>query len=83
MEDDRVYNKLEKIETHIASIDITLARNTDSLENHMARTLIIEKALFPIKRFWDFCTVLVQIIVFSGIVAAIIEGVVTLLSYRK
>lgn len=83
MDDDRVYSKLDKIEEHVAEIKTTLLRNTDSLEAHMARTLIIEKALFPIRRLYDFGVVACQIIAICGVAGAAIEGAVSLLQFLR
>lgn len=80
---ERIESKVDKIIDHTSSIDVTLARNTDSLVAHMARTEIIEKALFPIKRLYDFGVVAIQILGIIGVSAAILEGVVSLLSYLR
>ena len=83
MDDDRVYAKLDKIEEHVAEIKTTLLRNTDSLVAHMARTAIIEKALFPIKRLYDFGVVACQIIAILGVAGAAVEGAVALLTFIR
>jgi flagellar motor component MotA len=41
--------KIDKILEKIHSIDITLARNTASLELHMKRTDLLEKKLEPVE----------------------------------
>ena len=44
----RIFEKLEKIETHIISIDTTLAKQHMSLEEHMRRTLQLENEMSPV-----------------------------------
>jgi hypothetical protein len=78
---DRLEQNIDKIMNHTASIDTTLALNTAQLSEHMKRTVLLEKALFTIKRIWDFCVVAVQLIGVCGVLAAIIEGAVSLLTY--
>ncbi len=45
MDESRTDAKLEKIEAHLSRIDVTLAKNTVSLEEHIRRTEQIEKRL--------------------------------------
>ncbi len=80
---ERMESKIDKIIDHTSSIDTTLARNTDSLVAHMARTEVIEKALFPIKRLYDFGVVAIQILGIIGVSAAILEGIVAALTYLR
>jgi chromosome segregation ATPase len=42
MSNDRIYEKLDKIEERLNSIDITLERNTVSLEHHIRRTDLLQ-----------------------------------------
>ena len=42
--------KIDKILEHIHSMDITLARNTDSLELHVKRTNILESQVKEVQR---------------------------------
>ncbi len=41
----RIFEKLEKIEEKLGSIDTVLIRNTISLEEHMRRTLMNEEMI--------------------------------------
>lgn len=44
MSNDKIFSKLEKIEERLDSIDITLTRNTVSLEHHIKRTDLLQDA---------------------------------------
>lgn len=77
----RIDSKLDKVIEQVGKIHVTLARNTDSLEAHMLRTAIIERALLPIKRFWDFLVVAGQLLAAIGVLAAIVESSVAFLTY--
>ena len=47
--DERVFKQLDRIEERLDRIDVTLARNTASLEEHMRRTALLEQEVKPIK----------------------------------
>lgn len=42
---ERILDKLEKIDDKIADIDRTLVKNTESLQEHMRRTNLLEQHL--------------------------------------
>ena len=46
----RIFEKVEKIEAHLYSIDTTLARQHSSLEEHMRRTQLLEEEMKPVAR---------------------------------
>lgn len=48
MDDSRVLNKLDEMDKRIDSIDITLAKQHVSLEEHIKRTNLLEMKLEPI-----------------------------------
>jgi hypothetical protein len=51
--DERViHQKLDKIVEHMGSIDITLARQADSLVEHIRRTELLEHRIDPIEKNW-------------------------------
>jgi hypothetical protein len=52
MEDrlERIEVKIDKIVDHIGSIDITLAKQQISLDDHIARTALLEKAMEPLTK---------------------------------
>jgi hypothetical protein len=54
---DKVTGMLEKLDERMDSMSITLVRNTDSLEHHIARTNLLEEyvktEIDPIKKHVD------------------------------
>lgn len=46
---DKLLAKLEKIDQHLGSIDITLAKQSEQLSEHMRRSLANEEAVQVIK----------------------------------
>lgn len=73
MSDDRVYKKLEKIEEKIQEINITLVRNTDSLEYHIMRTDLIESDLKPIKNHVNLVNAGLKIVGLVVLIASFLE----------
>ncbi len=47
---DRLFEKIEKIDDRLSNIDLSLVRNTISLEEHVKRTNILEEEIRPIKK---------------------------------
>lgn len=50
MNNDKLMEKLDKIEARLDTIDLTLAKNTFSLEEHMKRTALLEEQFKPVKK---------------------------------
>jgi len=50
MDENRVYNKLDKIEERLGSIDVTLIEQHISLREHIKRTNLLEKKLEPVEK---------------------------------
>lgn len=67
--------KIDKILEKIHSIDITMARNTASLEAHMKRTDLLEKKLEPVENHVSLINASFKVF---GAVGAIIGILVTL-----
>lgn len=80
---DRIDGKLDKAVDHLASIDVTLARNTDSLQAHMARTAVIEKALLPIRNVYDYGVMTIKIFGVLALLGTVVEGLMALLTYIR
>lgn len=47
---ERIETKLDDTNDHLASIDVTLGMQHESLRDHIRRTAAIEKELIPIRR---------------------------------
>lgn len=45
----RIYSQLDRVEGKVDNIDVTMARNTTLLEEHIRRTNLLEEELKPIK----------------------------------
>lgn len=50
MDDNRVLDKLDKLDTRIDNIDITLAKQHLSLEEHIKRSNMLEAKLEPVEK---------------------------------
>lgn len=86
MRDDReqrIESKLDKVVDHIGSIDITIARLTVSVEDHVRRTELLEQTVVPLKAHDNMRAGAAKFIVFILGVCAAIEGVVVLLQYLR
>lgn len=46
---EKLDEKMDKVQEHLGSIDVTLAKNTTSLEEHIRRTELAEEAIGTIK----------------------------------
>lgn len=49
-QNDRILSLLEKIDARLDNIDITMLKNTISLEEHIKRTNLLEEEFKPIKK---------------------------------
>lgn len=74
----RIENKIDNLSDKIASIDVTLAAQHESLKYHIKRTDLLEKELTPIKKHSVMFQGMLKLLVYVGIVAGIIEAIVKL-----
>lgn len=44
-----ILDKLDRVESHLGSIDVTMVRNTVSLEEHVKRTNLLEQNIDDLK----------------------------------
>ena len=72
---DRIYDKLEKMDIKLNSMDLSLLRNTISLEQHVKRCDLIEKDLKPIKQHIVVYNAIFKILTFSALIIGIIAGI--------
>ena len=47
---DRILDKLDRLQENMNDMDKTLVRNTDSLEHHIKRTDLLEESIKPLKK---------------------------------
>lgn len=80
---EKVNDKLDSIKDHISSIDITLARQADSLAYHIKRTDLLEAKLEPMTKKQDMMHGVIKFVGFLAILAGILEGIATFLEYLK
>jgi hypothetical protein len=77
--DARVEAKIDKIVEHIGSIDVTIAKLTVSVDEHVRRTNILEKQIEPVKTI----TGVGKILLFLAIIGSGIEGFILLIQWLK
>lgn len=75
--DNRIEDKIDKISDRLNSIDVTLAKNTVSLEEHIKRTNLLEEEVKPIKKHVDMIEGALKLIGVLAMIAAIIETIHT------
>lgn len=70
---EKLDKSMSDLDEKVNGIHITMARNTESLEMHMARTELLEEALKPIKSTHDGLT-------FTGALIAKIAGALVIIA---
>lgn len=68
---DKLHEKIDKIHDRLGAIDITLARNTDSLVEHVRRTELLEDSLKPIQKHVSHAEGALKLVGFLSILAGI------------
>lgn len=71
---DIVLDKLDKLDTRLNSIDVTLAKNTESLEYHIKRTDLLEKQIAPVVKHVNHVEGILRFFGLVGVVAAILRA---------
>jgi hypothetical protein len=72
----KLEDKLDRIDSRIDNIDITLARQSEILDIHVKRTNLLEEALKPIENHVAMVNGALKLIGILAMIAAIIEAVV-------
>lgn len=75
----RIETKVDKIEEHLQSQVVTLARLTVSVEEHVRRTNLLEQTIKPIEKHVATVQGALKLIALLAAVLAIASGVRTLL----
>jgi chromosome segregation ATPase len=85
---EKLDEKLDKVEERLNNIDITLAKNTQSLDEHIRRTELAEEAIViikdelkPIQKHVTQVHTILQAIGFISILVSIVAGIVKIFSY--
>lgn len=72
MDEKRIHDKLDRIESTLSKQEVTLARLTVSVEEHVKRSNMLEDALKPIQTHVSMVQGAVKLISILGVLAAII-----------
>ncbi len=75
---ERIERKLDDSNDHLASIDVTLAMQHESLRDHIRRTTLLEQELRPIKRHVDMVSGVLKFIVIIGVILGIVAAIQSL-----
>ena len=70
---------ITEIKVSLARIDTTLERNTDSLEEHMRQTRLLEQKIAPVERHVAMMHGALKLIGIVSVVVGIITGIVQLM----
>jgi hypothetical protein len=72
---DRIEDKIDKIVEHTAYMDVTLAKQHVSLDEHIKRTTQIEAELLPIKAHVNKVKGAIALLTFLAGITALIEAI--------
>lgn len=73
----RIEDKIDRIQAHMSSIDVTLAAQHVSLDEHIKRTNLLEQEIKPIKEHVGTLRALIRLV---GILSALAGLAVTIKS---
>jgi uncharacterized protein YdcH (DUF465 family) len=80
--DSKVDTKFDRVEERLDSLDQTMTRNTSSLQEHMRRTELLEKAqeeMKPIKTVYTVAWGLVKVVGAIGVLLGLVASVLKFL----
>lgn len=69
---ERLLAVLEKIEARLDTLDVTMIKNTMSLEEHIKRTNLLEEDFKPVKKHVELVNTTAKIV--SAVVGAAVVG---------
>lgn len=72
---DKLDTKVDALDSRLDDINVTLTRNTDSLELHMRRTEILENEVAPLKKHVSMMNAFAKIITFAALLAGLLKTV--------
>lgn len=78
---NRIEDKIDKISDSIGSINITLAKQHQSLDEHMRRTELLEKIVEPIEKHVTMINGFIKLVILLATVAAGSQGIISILEY--
>ncbi len=68
---ERIEMKIDKLDSHLSMIDVTLAKQHEQLVYHIRRTDVLEESVKPLSAVLVFSTILLKIVA----VAALLSGI--------
>lgn len=78
---NRIEEKLDKVVDSISDINVTLAKQSVILDEHVKRTNLLEAKVEPIQRHVTMVNGVVKFIGLIGIFIGIIEGFLKIMGY--
>lgn len=79
MDSKRLEDKLDKVIDSQSEMNVTLAKQSVILEEHVKRTSLLEAKIEPIERHVHMVNGVSKFLVLVGVFIAIIEGVIKIL----
>lgn len=76
---ERIEQKVDDTNDHLASIDATLSAQHVSLKEHIRRTALLEADMRPIKRHVDMMSGALKLLGVIALIVAIVEGLLVLM----
>lgn len=76
--EERILDKLDSIDGRLGSIDVTLAKQNVTLEEHIRRTELLELDVQPIKKHVAMFEGALKLIGAVGLIAGVIASVIAL-----
>lgn len=67
--------KLDKIIDRLGEIDVTLAAQHVTLEDHIRRTEILEKEIVPLTKSMSMLQGAIKVIALAGVLATMLEAI--------
>ncbi len=81
--DDRIHEKLDKVVDSISEINVTLARQAVSLEEHIKRSNMLEAKMVPVERHVAMVNGALKFVGLLGVLAGILEVIIVSLKGLK
>ena len=74
-------SKVDKISDRLSSVDVTLARQHESLDTHIKRTEILEEKLEPVEKHVAMMNGALKLLGIIGVLVGILEGLSVTLEF--
>lgn len=81
--EEKIYDKLDKINDHLGKIDVTLSAQHISLDNHIKRTSQLEQRMIPLEKHVVLFSTLGKLGIAFGSIIGVIAGVLEIIHYFK